>query len=79
MPDFVLNAGALIEGSGHANTGRRDWSEALKGIGATVSAVLRRAEAESRSTVEAALLTAQERIDAEDDAAKLVSDSAEEN
>lgn len=79
VPDFVLNAGALIEGSGHANTGRRDWSEALKGIGATVSAVLRRAEAESRSTVEAALLTAQERIDAEDDAAKLVSDSAEEN
>jgi leucine dehydrogenase len=67
VPDFVLNAGALIEGSGYARTGRRDWSEALQGIGTTVSAVLRRADAESRSTVEAALLTAQERIDADDE------------
>jgi len=62
VPDFVLNAGALIEGSGHARTGRTDWSEELQGIGRTVGQVLRRAEAEKRSTVETALLMAQERL-----------------
>ena len=72
VPDFVLNAGALIEGSGHARTGRTDWSAELRGIGATVSKVLRRAEAEKRSTVDAALLMAQELLDADKaDAASL--------
>lgn len=70
VPDFVLNAGALIEGSGYARTGETDWSEALRGIGTTVAEVLRRAESEQRSTVETAQIIARERVQARTAAAE---------
>ena len=60
VPDFVLNSGALIEGAGHERTGRLDWSPEIKQIGETVSRVLKRAESEGCSTVEAAVAMAQE-------------------
>lgn len=62
LPDFVLNAGALIEGSGFAREGRTDWSTELQGIGTTIGEILRRAEAESRSTMEVAEGLAEERF-----------------
>ncbi|MHC4380835.1 MAG: Glu/Leu/Phe/Val dehydrogenase dimerization domain-containing protein, partial [Planctomycetota bacterium] len=30
LPDFVLNAGALIEGAGNGQTGKEDWSKELQ-------------------------------------------------
>jgi|FLOH01.1.fsa_nt_gi leucine dehydrogenase len=51
LPDFVLNAGALIEGSGFLVSGREDWSEELRGIGTTITEILRRAQREQSSTL----------------------------
>jgi len=51
LPDFVLNAGALIEGSGFLSSGREDWSEELRGIGATITEILTRAQREHSSTL----------------------------
>ncbi len=65
LPDFVLNAGALIEGSGYARTGREDWSQELQGIGRTISEILLRSDAEDLSTMEVAVQLAQERVLAE--------------
>ena len=50
LPDFVLNAGALIEGSGYSSTGREDWTKEIAGIGKTMRAILERADAENQST-----------------------------
>jgi leucine dehydrogenase len=50
LPDFVLNAGALIEGSGYSRTGREDWTEEIAGIGKTMREILERADAENKST-----------------------------
>lgn len=61
LPDFVLNAGALIEGAGYAQSGREDWSEELRGIGRTIEEILQRSEAEEVSTMEVAIGMAQER------------------
>jgi len=68
VPDFVLNAGALIEGSGFERTGRTDWSEDLRRIGDTLEAVLERARREKSTTVEAAYLMAQEILESEEGA-----------
>jgi len=65
LPDFVINAGALIEGAGHDVTGRSEWDAELRGIGDTVAEVVRRARAESFSTVEAARELASEILEAE--------------
>lgn len=62
LPDFVLNAGALIEGSGYSRTGRKNWSAELAGIGRTTREVLERADAEQASTLEVAIQMAKERI-----------------
>ncbi len=66
VPDFVLNAGALIEGSGFERTGRTDWKRELRRIGQTVTAVLERARSQGVSTVEAAYQMAQEILDREE-------------
>lgn len=60
VPDFVLNAGALIEGAGHGLTGRTEWSEELRGIGSTVQRVLERAERMAVPPTEAAYDLARE-------------------
>lgn len=65
VPDFVLNAGALIEGAGYQLEGRTDWTDELGRIGDTVFNVLQRADAENCTTVEAAYRTAQEVLDKE--------------
>ncbi|MDP6128617.1 MAG: hypothetical protein QGH77_03335, partial [Planctomycetota bacterium] len=54
VPDFVLNSGALIEGAGFEQTGRKNYETELRRIGATVSAVFQRADAASCSTHDAA-------------------------
>lgn len=65
VPDFVLNSGALIEGSGYERTGRTDWSGELRDIGRTVTRVLERAQREDTSTVEAAVAMARESLASE--------------
>lgn len=59
LPDFVINAGALIEGSGFERTGRTDWSEEIAAIGATVKSVLVDAERDGKTPIEAAADRAQ--------------------
>ncbi len=60
IPDFVLNAGALIEGSEHARTGRVDFSPELQRIGETVAAVCARARRDGVSPLAAARAMAEE-------------------
>lgn len=60
VPDFVLNAGALIEGAGHDATGRTEFGPELRRIGDTVLRVLRRAEAGGTTPLQAALELARE-------------------
>ena len=62
LPDFVLNAGALIEGAGHDASGKSDWDKELRGIGDTVTEVIRRARADSCSTLKAARHLASEML-----------------
>lgn len=62
LPDFVLNAGALIEGSGYRSTGREDWSAELRGIGVTIREILTRAQQEEASTRVIAEAMAMERV-----------------
>ncbi len=62
LPDFVLNAGALIEGSGYSVTGRTDWTEELHRIGANISEILARSKAEGKSTRVVAETMAMERV-----------------
>lgn len=62
LPDIVLNAGALIEGSGYGQTGREDWSKEIQAIGATISMILERADEEGVSTMEVAVAIAKERL-----------------
>tara|TARA_B100001750_G_C15209536_1_gene447569 strand:- start:234 stop:554 length:321 start_codon:yes stop_codon:yes gene_type:complete len=62
LPDFVLNAGALIEGAGHDASGQSDWEKELRGIGDTVTEVIRRARADSCSTLKAARHLASEML-----------------
>lgn len=65
VPDFVLNAGALIEGSGHARTGRVDFSPELRRIGEVVAAVCARARRDGRTPLAAARAMAEEILAAE--------------
>jgi leucine dehydrogenase len=62
LPDFVLNAGALIEGSGYSSTGREDWSAELGVIGVTIREILTRAQQEEASTRVIAEAMAMERV-----------------
>jgi len=63
LPDFVLNAGALIEGSGYAQTAREDWTQELRGIGTTITEILHRSEAEDASTMAVAVEMAKQRVE----------------
>ena len=54
LPDFVINAGALIEGAGYESTGRTDWTEEIQGIGQTVAALLADADARGVTPMQAA-------------------------
>ncbi|MBT3340223.1 MAG: amino acid dehydrogenase [Planctomycetes bacterium] len=65
VPDFVSNAGALIEGAGHEACGRTDWSNELHNIGVTVSSVLHRADADGRNPLETARHMAEEILEEE--------------
>ena len=69
VPDFVLNSGALIEGTGHEQSGRTCFDEELRRIGLVTARVLARAEAEDCTTVEAAVAMARELLEAEREAA----------
>jgi len=64
LPDIVLNAGALIEGSGFTREGRTDFGPELAVIGTTMEEVLRRSQESGEATLEVALRMAQERFDA---------------
>jgi len=63
LPDFVLNAGALIEGSGFAREGRTDWAPELAGIGTTITRILECSEAEQASTMDVAVRMAEALFD----------------
>ena len=65
LPDFVLNAGALIEGEGHARTGWTDWSRELRRIGDTTRRVLERAARDGVPPLAAARTMAEEVLAAE--------------
>lgn len=69
VPDFVVSAGALIEGVGHEQTGRSDFGPELRRIGDTVRKVLRRAEAAGCTPTDAAIEMAREILEREDPAA----------
>lgn len=69
LPDFVLNAGALIEGSGYGQTGREDWSPEIQRIGETIATILERAEAQEASTMVVAKEMALELVKAEEESA----------
>lgn len=66
LPDFVLNAGALIEGAGFGRTGRKDWSVELQNIGVTIAEILQRSEALDLSTRNVAVEMAKERVGVEE-------------
>lgn len=65
LPDFVLNAGALIEGSGFGQTGKEDWSQEIRRIGDTIATILQRSDAEKASTMVVAKEMAVERVEQE--------------
>lgn len=65
VPDFVLNAGALIEGSGHARTGRAVPDGTLRRIGETVGRLLERAARDGVTPLAAARAMAEEILAAE--------------
>lgn len=54
LPDFVLNAGALIEGAGYEATGRTEWSEEIQAIGTTVASLLDDAARQGTTPMQAA-------------------------
>lgn len=60
VPDFVLNAGALIEGECHRRTGRITFEPELRHIGDTVAQVLHRAKQDGLSPLAAARAMAEE-------------------
>ncbi len=68
LPDFVINAGALIEGAGHEATGRSDWSAEIQGIGGTVTRLLESCDRHGLTMVEAAHEYAGAILDAEENA-----------
>lgn len=60
VPDFVLNAGALIEGEGHRRTGRTEFQAELARIGDTVTRLIARAHADGVTPLAAARALAEE-------------------
>ena len=60
VPDFVLNAGALIEGEGHRRTGRTEFGEELRRIGETVESLIARANRDGVTPLAAARAMAEE-------------------
>jgi leucine dehydrogenase len=60
IPDFVLNAGALIEGAGFEQTGRIEWAKEVQAIADTVAALLNTAEKDGVTTVAAATAMAKD-------------------
>ncbi|MBL7007816.1 MAG: amino acid dehydrogenase [Planctomycetes bacterium] len=72
VPDFVVNAGALIEGAGYEQTGATDFSAEIRRIGDTVRAVLRRADAANCTPTEAATEMAREILERDLPGARLL-------
>jgi len=68
LPDFVVNAGALIEGTGHERTGQTDFSAEIERIGATAESMLERSARESVTPRKAAIDMAHEILAAEESA-----------
>lgn len=60
VPDFVLNAGALIEGECHQRTGRTEFGAELRRIGDTVGRLIARARADGVTPLAAARAMAEE-------------------
>jgi leucine dehydrogenase len=60
VPDFILNAGALIEGECHRRTGRTSFEPELRRIGDTVAQVIHRAKQDGLSPLAAARAMAEE-------------------
>ena len=65
IPDFVLNAGALIEGVGNEQSGQTDFSAELRNIGTTVGDILVRAKADGKTPRDTAIMMAREVLSAE--------------
>lgn len=59
IPDFVLNAGALIEGAGYERTGQTEWGDEVRAIGSTVAQLLTTAEDQGQTTLGAAIFMAE--------------------
>jgi leucine dehydrogenase len=62
LPDFALNAGALIEGSHHFHTGENSCPQKIACIADTVAEILALSDGNNCSTTEAAFALAAERI-----------------
>lgn len=67
VPDFVLNAGALIEGEGNHRTGRTNFEPELRRIGEVVTSLIARAKADGVTPLAAARAMAEEILAAERD------------
>lgn len=68
LPDFVSNAGALIEGAGYEATGRTEWAAEIQAIGDTVRDLLDDAAATGRTPMQAAAARARAILQAESEA-----------
>jgi leucine dehydrogenase len=62
LPDFALNAGALIEGSHNLHTDENSCPQKLAGIGETIANILQRSDDDKLSTIEAAFALASEKV-----------------
>ncbi len=62
LPDFALNAGALIEGSHHFHTKETSCPDKIAAIGDTIEHVLMRSMNDNISTVDAAFAIAAEKV-----------------
>ncbi|MDE0585079.1 MAG: hypothetical protein OSB63_00480 [Planctomycetota bacterium] len=62
LPDFALNAGALIEGSHHFHTSENSCPQKIAEIGETIVNILQRSDDDKLSTIEAAFALASEKV-----------------
>jgi len=62
LPDFALNAGALIEGSHNLHTNENSCPQKLAEIGETIANILQRSDDDKLSTIEAAFVLASEKV-----------------
>ncbi|MCH2101804.1 MAG: hypothetical protein MK209_07765 [Planctomycetes bacterium] len=65
LPDFVINAGALIEGAGYEATGRTEWAGEICAIGDTVAGLLNDATQRGSTPMRAAAARARAILAAE--------------